>query len=219
MRKCKDWLGGGVHMVPYYETGLGRLYHGDCLEVIPGLERVDLVLTDPPYGININKSNRLSTSRGFGGETWDKHPVSSEVLKLIIEHSTNQIIWGGNYFDLPPTKCFFIWDKKNDGRDFADCEFAWSSFNSVARMFRKRPQKLDGGKVHPTQKPIYLFSWLIDTYSEKQHLVCDPFIGSGTTAISCEKLNRKWIGIEISEKYCEVAAKRIEQERSQLKLW
>ena len=204
---------------PYYETNLGKLYNCDCLDIISRLKRIDLILTDPPYGININKSNRLSVSRGFGNETWDKYPVSEEILKLIIKHSTNQIIWGGNYFNLPPTKCFFIWDKKNDGRDFADCEFAWSSLNHVARMFRKRPQNLDGGKVHPTQKPIYLFSWLIDTYTKKQDLVCDPFIGSGTTAIACEKLNRKWIGIEISEKYCEIAVKRIEHERSQLKLW
>ena len=206
-------------MTPYFETELGKLYHGDCLEIMPMLEPVDLVLTDPNYGININKSNRLSISRGFGGETWDEKPVSQERLDLLLKISKNQVIWGGNYFNLPPTKCFLIWDKKNDGRDFADCEMAWTSFDTVARIFRKRPQNMDGGKVHPTQKPIYLFLWILNTYTSKSDLILDPFFGSGTTAIACEKLNMKWIGIEIEEKYCEIAAKRIEKENQQLKLF
>jgi len=204
---------------PYYETETGKLYHGDCLEIMPELESVDLILTDPPYGININKSNRLSISRGLGNETWDNKPASMESLKLILSKSNNQVIWGGNYFNLPPTKCFLIWDKLNDGRDFADCEFAWTSFNTVARIFRKRPQKMDGGKVHPTQKPIYLFTWILDNYSIKGETICDPYIGSGTTAIACEKLNRRWLGIEMSEKYCEITAKRVENETKQLNLF
>ena len=204
---------------PYYETELGKLYHGDCLEIMPQLEPVDLVLTDPPYGININKSNRLSISRGFGDETWDENPASDNQIKLCVEKSHNQIIWGGNYFNLPPTRHFIIWDKKNDGRDFADCEFAWTSFDKVARIIRKRPMGMDGGKVHPTQKPIELMIYCVDENSQSNNTVLDPFLGSGTTAIACERLKRKWIGIEIEEKYCEIAAKRIEQERKQLKLF
>ena len=203
----------------FYHTDLGVLLKGDCLELLPELEPVDLVLTDPPYGININKSNRLSVSRGFIGETWDKEPASANQIKMCVEKSYNQIIWGGNYFNLPPTRHFLIWDKKNDGRDFADCEFAWTSFDKVARIIRKRPMGMDGGKVHPTQKPIELMIYCVDNHSEKKDVVLDPFLGSGTTAIACERLGRKWIGIEISLDYCRIAKERIEREASQLKLW
>ena len=183
---------------------------------MPELDPVDLVLTDPPYGISINKSHRISVSRGFGGETWDDEPAPREAIKQIMRMSDNQVIWGGNYFDLPPTRCFLIWDKKNDGRDFADCEYAWTSLDAVARIFRKRPMNMDNGKVHPTQKPIYLFLWVLGMF--EGGVTLDPYFGSGTTAIASELLNRRWIGIEISEPYAEIAAKRIEAEISQTKL-
>jgi len=200
----------------YYRTELGVLYKGDCLEILPLIkDKIDLVLTDPPYGININKSNRLSISRGFGNEGWDNKQVNIGILFTISE---NQIIFGGNYFDLKPTKCFYIWDKKNDNRDFADCEYIWTSFNKVARIHRQRPMNMDGGKQHPTQKPLKLITRLLMDLSKEYNLILDPFLGSGTTAIACEKLNRRWIGIEISEKYCEIAKQRIKNEYDKLKL-
>jgi len=200
----------------YYRTELGVLYKGDCLEILPLIkDKIDLVLTDPPYGININKSNRLSISRGFGNEGWDNKQVNIGILFTISE---NQIIFGGNYFDLKPTKCFYIWDKKNDNRDFADCEYIWTSFNKIARIHRQRPMNMDGGKQHPTQKPLKLITRLLMDLSKEYNLILDPFLGSGTTAIACEKLNRRWIGIEISEKYCEIAKQRIKNEYDKLKL-
>ena len=204
---------------PYYETELGKLYHGDCLEILPHLEPVDLVLTDPNYGIGINKSHRLSVSRGFGDETWDEKPASKERIQLCLSISKNQIIWGGNYFALPRTRGFIIWDKNNYERDFADCEYAWTSFDKVARIYKKRPMNMDGGKVHPTQKPVELMIYCLNDYAEKPNCVTDPFFGSGTTAIACERLGIRWAGIEISEKTCAIAKQRIENERKQRKLF
>ena len=206
-------------MKPYFETENGKLYHGDCLEILPELEPVDLVLTDPPYGIGINKSNRLSISRGFIGERWDNTPIDKKIIDLIFSLSKDQVIWGGNYYNMPPTRCFLVWDKKNDGRDFADCEYAWTSFDLVARIFRMRPMNMDGGKVHPTQKPLSLFVWILNAFTPNAKTILDPFFGSGTTGVACEELVRKWIGIEISEKYCEIAARRIEKETQQLRLF
>ena len=196
-----------------------ELFNEDCMDIMARYpdNHFELAIVDPPYGIGINKSHRLSVSRGFAGETWDNNPASKESIETILKISKNQVIWGGNYFNLPPTRCFLVWDKKNDGRDFADCELAWTSYNGVARMFHKRPMGMDGGKVHPTQKPVYLFSWILGMFDS--NTVLDPYLGSGTTGVAAELLNRRWIGIEISEKYCEISAKRIESEASQLKLW
>jgi len=170
-----------------------------------------LLLTDPPYGININKSNRLSVSRGFGGETWDSEVVDSALLDSLCAASNSQIIWGGNYYMLNPSRCFLVWDKQNDGRDFADCEYAWTSLDAVARIFRMRPMNMDGGKVHPTQKPERLIRWCISQAGEVQTIL-DPFAGSGTTGRAAKDLNKTAVLIEREERYCEIAARRMAQE-------
>ena len=206
-------------MTPYFESEHGKLFHGDCLTIIPELEPVDLVLTDPNYGIGINKSHRLSVSRGFGEETWDEESASESRINLCLSFGKNQIIWGGNYFGLPRTKGFIVWDKNNYGRDFADCEYAWTSFDKVARIYKKRPMNMDGGKVHPTQKPVELMIYCLSEYAEYPKTVADLFLGSGTTAVACERLHIRWVGVEISEKTCLIAAKRIENETRQRKLF
>lgn len=188
--------------------GDATLYLGDCLEILPTLGPVDAVVTDPPYGIGINKSNRLSVSRGHGGETWDDQPIDRARLDALIGLAPRHVIWGGNYFDLPPTRCVLVWDKVNDGRDFADLEMAWTDIDSVARIFRMRPMNMDGGKLHPTQKPVELMKWCIEKTDAKS--VCDPFMGSGTTGVACAKLGRKFVGIEIEPKYFDIACRRIE---------
>ena len=192
---------------------INKIICGDCLGVMKEMpdKSVDLVLTDPPYGININKSSRLSISRGFGHETWDREQPSKEYFNEIFRVSSSQVIWGGNYFNLSATRCFLIWDKQNDERDFADCELAWTSFDSVARIFRKRPQNMDGGKVHPTQKPLALFTWILNKYSNESDLIFDPFLGSGTTVEACKLLHRNFIGIEINPDYCKIAEERLAQ--------
>ena len=217
-------------MKPYYETELGKLYHGDCLDIMPELEPVDLVLTDPPYGIG--ESNKKNLSRGKWAEPkdcgeydWDKKKISDKHILQIIKSSINQIIFGGNYYGkvLGDTSCYLVWNKDNGLNDFADCELAWTSFTSATRIIKWRWQGMlkecKEVRYHPTQKPFGLFVAILDKYSKPTDLICDPMIGSGTTAIACERLNRRWIGIEISEKYCEISAERIENERKQLKLF
>ena len=206
----------------YYETPLGKLYHGDCLEIMPMLEPVDLVLTDPPYGIGANKMTLGNGNRILyrGENDWDSKPAN---ISNIIESKCKKIIWGGNYFNVPPSRCWLVWDKGTGDNDYADCELAWTNIDRVVKKFyrswvgRNAKEYREKDRSHPTQKPIELFIWCINMVDGTK--VLDPYFGSGTTAIACERLKRKWIGIEIEEKYCEIAAKRIELERKQLKLF
>jgi len=206
-----NWLDevvAAVSVAPYYRDDAVVIFNADCREIVPHIPKACLMLTDPPYGIGINKSNRLSVSRGFGGETWDDEaPDLTPLLPFAIKH----IVWGGNYFPLAPTRCFLVWDKQNDGRDFADCEMAWTDINAVARMFRRRPMNMDGGKVHPTQKPLALMLWCIGLAGDVQTIL-DPFAGSGTTGRAAKDLGRKAVLIEREERYCEIAANRMRQE-------
>ena len=191
-----------------------RLILGDCREVLPLLAPHDLICTDPPYGIGINKSHRLATSRGHGGETWDDKPVPQWLMLLLHEQAKNLIVWGGNYYTMGPARCFLVWDKQNDGRDFADCEMAWTNIDTVARIFRKRPMNMDGGKEHPTQKPIDLMVWCIDKVAQAL-TVCDPFMGSGTTGVACAMLGKAFTGIERERKYFDIACERIARAQAQ----
>jgi len=198
-------------VVEWVEIGDCRLACGDCLEIMPTLESVDAVVTDPPYGIGINKSPRLSVSRGFGGETWDEKPAD---ISWLIPLNVPSIVWGGNYFDLPPTRAPLVWDKNNAGRDFADFEMAWTNLDMVARRIVFRPMNMDGGKQHPTQKPIAVMEWCLGFLPDAQTIL-DPFMGSGTTGVACAKMGRKFIGIELEPKYFDIACKRIEDAYAQ----
>lgn len=198
--------------------GNAELWHGDCREVLPALPAYDLLCTDPPYGIGINKSNRLATSRGHVGEAWDDKPVPHWLVLMMQEHAAASIVWGGNYYTMGPARCFLIWDKQNDGRDFADCELAWTSIDAVARIFRKRPMNMDGGKEHPTQKPVDLMVWCIDKIAHAQ-TVLDPFMGSGTTGVACAQLGKAFTGIERERKYFDIACERIARAQAQGQLF
>lgn len=200
-------------------------YHiGDCLDLMQKMKdnSVDLVLTDPPYGIG--ESNEKNAGRGFfarptdyGHYEWDKERVGKEYFDEMFRISRNQIIFGGNYYldYLPPTSCFIVWDKENGKNDFADCELAWTSFKSAVRLFKFRwAGMLQGNmknkekRVHPTQKPIALFSWILEKYSKPGDLICDPFFGSGTTLKACQLTGRNGIGFEISKEYEPIIRKR-----------
>lgn len=183
-----------------------RLLLGDNKEILNNDITYCALVTDPPYGIDITKSNRLSVSRGMGGKSWDKEPADLSSLNY---NSIPAIIWGGNYFDLPPHRAPLIWDKNNSGRDFADVEVAWSNIDMVARRFVFRPMNMDGGKVHPTQKPLALMEWCLGFLPDSNHIL-DPFMGSGTTGVACVKLGRSFTGIELDPDYFEIACKRIQ---------
>jgi DNA modification methylase len=182
-----------------------RLILGDCLSVMPLLGKVDAVVTDPPYGIGITSSNRLAVSRGLGGKSWDERPADLSALPNV-----PSIIWGGNYFERPPTRAPLVWDKNNADRDFADFEMAWTNLDMVARRIVLRPMNMDGGKVHPTQKPIRVMEWCLGFLPDARTIL-DPFMGSGTTLVACQRLGRQGIGIEIDPDYFDIACKRVDE--------
>lgn len=209
----------------YYQDDHCTIYNADCREVLPHLEPVDLVLTDPPYGIgeaagkNKSRSKRYP-ARDYGNLSWDNQRVDPDLILLALGLCKRAIIWGGNcYADiLTPQSCWLVWDKINGESDFADCELAWSSLKQAVRMRRHlwNGMMRKGGEQrhHPTQKPLDLMKWCIlkaDKDGDNSS-VLDPFMGSGTTLVAAKNLNRRAIGIEREEKYCEIAAKRLAQE-------
>lgn len=211
-------------MTPYYQDDYCTIYHGDCREILTTLQKADLVLTDPPYGIDEaagkNKSRgNLAAAKDYGFATWDQAPIDLVLLNNVIRAGDSVILFGGNYYALPPRSCWLVWDKENTG-DFADAELAWTNLNGAVRLIRWRwngfLQKVKQDRWHPTQKPLELIRWCIDQADIKQkrshELILDPFMGSGTTLRAAKDLGRKAIGIEIEEKYCEIAAKRLRQE-------
>lgn len=196
------------------------LYLGDCMEVMPLLGKVDAVVTDPPYGINEaagknkNRSN-AAVAKDYGNSDWDKEPISPEHVKLMREISVHQIIFGGNYFELPPTSCWLVWDKQNGSNDFADCELAWTNLKKAVRRVYWRwhgmIRKGDDVREHPTQKPVGVMEWCINQLPDGVETIIDPFMGSGTTGVACAKMGRKFIGIELDENYFNIACRRIEE--------
>jgi site-specific DNA-methyltransferase (adenine-specific) len=123
----------------------------------------DLAIVDPPYGIDINSSGRLG-HYGGKGKKWDNEIPNKEYFAELFRVSKEQIIWGANYFNMPPTRCFLIWDKQQpEDVSFASCEYAWTSFDKSAKTFYKRPQNADNIRIHPTQKPVKLYEWLAQT--------------------------------------------------------
>jgi site-specific DNA-methyltransferase (adenine-specific) len=224
----------GINVKPYYQDESTVIYCADCREILPMIpdKSVDLVLTDPPYGINVIGGSKSFGSIGgsnivrvnryapvFGD---NETPDLTECFRL----SSNQIIFGGNYLDLPIRKGWIVWDKKcrNDWDDnFSDAELAWTSFDRVLKVYRclymglLHPHQSEK-RCHPTQKPLELMSWILHNYSIADDSILDPFLGSGTTCIASKQLGRKSIGIEISERYCEIAAKRLSQTVMQLEI-
>lgn len=185
--------------------GNQHLILGDCLEVMPTLGRVDAVVTDPPYGIGIaNNPVRQKHDR----KNWDSSPIGAEHLLAILSGSVEQIIWGGNYFNLPPSRGFLVWDKKQpENFSLAMCEQAWWSRDTNAKVFSKSVLGYD--KSHPTQKPVALMEWCLGFLPDAKTIL-DPFMGSGTTLVACQKLGRHGIGIEIDPDYFEIACRRVE---------
>lgn len=215
-------------MKPYYQDNSVTIYHGDCRDILPTLDPVDLVLTDPPYGIGEaagkNKSRGLlAASKDYGNAKWDDKPIDIDLIHLVLGAGNNTILFGGNYYALNPNGCWLIWDKQNGETDFADCEMAWTNLPGAVRriiykwqgMLQQNMRDKDERK-HPTQKPLSVMKWCIDQADLKTKkeitTILDPFMGSGTTLRAAKDLGRKAIGIEIEEKYCEIAAKRMSQE-------
>lgn len=204
---------------PYYDRDGITIYNADCREVLPQLGTFDLLLTDPPYGIGYGgKKNSVGGTPGRAANgwkkwvtDWDEKPVDSGLLQSAIQAATESIIWGGNYFTLPPSMGWLVWDKKQRDFSLADAELAWTSRNKAVRVFDySRGEAMKEGRVHPTQKPLALFRWCLSLVPSAQTVV-DPFMGSGTTLVAARVEGRQAVGIELNEQYCESAVNRLRQ--------
>ena len=189
-----------------------RLILGDCLEVMPLLGKVDAMLCDPPYGIGdimVGSGHFAGLCKKMGGENgWDKKPPPADVF--INDFPT--IAWGGNYLGLPPSRGWLVWAKNNATTTFASVELAWSNMDFNAKHWIGPvgvPKHEKAG--HPTQKPIALMEWCLGFLPKDATTILDPFMGSGTTLVACEKLGRQGIGIELDPDYFAIACKRVDE--------
>lgn len=197
--------------------GNATLYCGDCMDILPTLPRVDAVITDPPYGIG-EDGGRFRDRKGGGHRVlekmrWDCARPSPRIFEALRSASSNQIIWGGNYFAdmLPPSIGWLYWDKLMGG-DFSDGELAWTSLDRALRKYTECNKA--HGKQHPTQKPVGLMLWCLGFVRDAETIL-DPFMGSGTTGVAAIQMGRKFIGIEREPKYFDIACRRIEAAAAQ----
>lgn len=180
---------------------------GDCLEIMPGLGKVDAILTDPPYGIGAKmQGGTWAANPAFKGfQKWDM--AAPEWLPKAIEGKPS-IVWGGNYLPFPPTRCWLIWNKVNAVPTMADFEQAWTNLDRPSKRWDGNVGRVEHG--HPTQKPLALMQWCLGFLPDAETIL-DPFAGSGTTLVACQKLGRRGIGIEIDPDYFEIACKRVDE--------
>ena len=196
----------------YYDHAGIQIYHGDCRLVLPTLPKCDLLLTDPPYGHGPRwQGGTWGAAQMYrDAEVWDAEKIPDDLLSLVLSCALSAIVWGGNYYSLPPSRCWLAWVKNPAMDTMADFELAWTNFDRPAKKFIEN-RNPDGKRQHPTQKPLDLIQWCYSFAPEAQTIL-DPFMGSGTTLVAAKNLGRKAIGIEIEERYCEIAAKRLSQE-------
>jgi len=209
--------------------GNATLYLGDCRELLATVGPVDAVVTDPPYGIgeaagkNASRGN-IAAAKNYGNHSWDDAPVAADLLDAIRAMSRWQVIFGGNYYALPATSCWLVWDKENGSNDFADCEMAWTNLPKAVRRLKFMWNGMlrahgEARGDHPTQKPIGVMEWCVGHLPDPSQTILDPFMGSGTTGVACARLGRRFIGIELHEPYFDIACRRIEQAQRQADLF
>ena len=210
--------------------GNATLYLGDCREILPTLGKVDALVTDPPYGIGeaagkaktrtsgltSKLKNAQAYRRDYGDDAWDDKPLDAETMALMRSAAQWAVIFGGNYYSLPATSCWLVWDKLNGDTDFADCELAWTNLPKAVRRIRflwngcMRGER-DIAREHPTQKPVGVMKWAIEHLPPPAAHIIDPVMGSGTTGVAATMLGRKFTGIERVPKYFDIARRRIEE--------
>lgn len=205
------------------------LYNANCLEIMRTFsdEHFDLAIVDPPYGgvFSGDKIDRTggSWSKKYGKKInyWDVAPDEEYFLELF-RVSKNQIIWGGNYFNLPPTRCFLVWRKLTISEEFSMsmCEYAWTSFNANAKWIEIAPQgNAKENRFHPTQKPVSLYAWILNKFAKQGDTILDTHLGSGSICIAAHCLEFELTGIEIDTEYYNSAKKRLQQHQKQLKIF
>jgi site-specific DNA-methyltransferase (adenine-specific) len=212
-----------------------NLYNEDCLEAMKKMDdnSYELAIVDPPYGINMDGGNIgggvLAKQSSYEKKDWDKSPPNKEYFDELIRVSKNQIVFGANHFisKLPyDSSCWIVWNKKNGQNYFADCELAWTSFPTAVRMVEYRwhgmlqeNMKNKEQRIHPTQKPVGLYTWILNNYAKEGDKILDTHLGSGSIAIACHNLGFDLDGYELDVDYYEAATKRLKEHQRQLKLF
>ena len=207
---CKGWF-SKYHQDAETPENLGGGTAQDCSYAL--YERDAEVSEELPENERGRKQKKIIS--------WDTAP-EREYFEQLFRVSRNQIIWGGNYFELPPTRCFIVWKKKTISEDFsmAMCEYAWTSFNSNAKVCEFSPQgNVNDPRFHPTQKPVDLYEWILSRYAQEGDTILDTHVGSASSLIACHRTNHKYIGFEVDEMYYRKAKERIERETAQTNIW
>jgi len=219
---------------------LNGLYHMDCMDGMAAFpdKFFDLAVVDPPYGIRVARRGSVGSGSfaSFGGKRkrtffpstqfkpveWDNAPPTPEYFTELFRVSKNQIIWGGNYFDLPPSSCWLVWNKEING-DFADAELAWTSFKTAVRMFtymwngfmQGPTRQVVEKRIHPTQKPVALYSWILKNYAKPGDKILDTHVGSASSLIACHKAGHAFVGFEADANYHASGLERLRAARRQ----
>ena len=215
IKKC-GW--GSVRLIAELDTMI-ELLNCDCMEYMATVpdKYFDLAIVDPPYGIGDKFKGGKTGKMNFNeivNKGWDKVP-SDEYFNELQRVSKNQIIWGGNYFNLPPTRCFIVWDKMiSEDFSLAMAELAWTSFDKLAKIYKLQVPK--NGKIHPTQKPVKLYEWLLTNYAKKGQRILDTHLGSGSSAIAAHYFGVDFVGCELDKDYFEAAKARFDMATKQL---
>lgn len=209
---------------PFYQDEQATIYCGDNRQLLPLIEpdSIDLVLTDPPYGIGQSRGKSDSRNprvrKTYEVADWDDRPPPDWLLELALSIGDHHIVFGGNYFGLPPSSCWLVWDKNNGEKTAADCELAWTDLKKAVRRLRytwdgfmQEHMDLREPRVHPTQKPVPVMKWCIQQVPGECGTTLDPWMGSGSTLIAARDMGCKAIGLEISEAYCQIAVNRLRQ--------
>jgi site-specific DNA-methyltransferase (adenine-specific) len=216
-------------------TMISEVYNMDCIE---GMKKYpdnhfDLAIVDPPYGIDVAASgkvggNNCGTAKDYGAKEWDKQPPSEEYFGQLRRVSKNQIVWGANHFisRMPiDSSCWIVWDKDNSG-NFADCELAWTSFDTAVRKFMWRwngmlqqNMKDKEIRIHPTQKPVVLYDWILQNYAKPNDLILDTHLGSQSSRIAANKAGLDFVGFEIDKEYFDKGNERYNNFISQLRMF
>ena len=207
-------------MIAYFERNGITIYHGDCRDILPLLQ-VDTVCADPPYGVDMQ--SRMGGSRSKAAMALNDYRIAGDNEPFDPAHLLGYrrvILWGGNHFAsrLLDTRCWLVWDKRRGGKsdNQADAEIAWTNFDEPTRLYSHlwrgmiKESEQDQRRIHPTQKPVSLMRWCL-TVAKPRGLVCDPYMGSGSTLRAAADMGLPCVGIEVDERYCEAAAKRLEQ--------
>jgi site-specific DNA-methyltransferase (adenine-specific) len=206
-----------------YKIDLLDLRNMDCMELMAQYpdKAFDLAIVDPPYGINVNMNmgRRAGMGKKHEAKQWDGNVPDDHYFKELFRVSQNQIIWGGNYFSLPPSRGFVIWDKMiPEALSFAMCEFAWSSFDCVSKIFRLTIQSDCANRIHPTQKSVALYKWLLANYAKEGDRILDTHLGSMSIAIACHYAGYHLTGTELDADYFREGVYRVKRETAQMTL-